>query len=260
MNRRFVGRRIAGLLLGLAALFAGAAQAACQSGLAERMHARLYPQRALDTQLAACQTWPGVAGRSIVLLPMRNPERANEFDIELLVIQRPDNGNTERDVVLSRLYQPRALRQSKLLEIEDIRIDSSRWALARDVRGFGLRIRWRNAPPSDPASRESFSLYALQGKRLRQVLDELTLSSDSGEWGLDCRGRYAQLRSQLSVADSGSSQGYADLSLLRTQRSRVSVRLPDGECSESAGPTRTRSYPLRYDNGQYRLPKALRGD
>ena len=46
------------LLLAAAALLAPPAHAACESGLAERMQARLYPARTLDHALAACKAWP----------------------------------------------------------------------------------------------------------------------------------------------------------------------------------------------------------
>jgi hypothetical protein len=54
--------RCALLLLGLSA--AGLGHAACESGLAERMHAKLYPNRPLDERLAACKLWPAFAGRT----------------------------------------------------------------------------------------------------------------------------------------------------------------------------------------------------
>ena len=53
------------LLLCLSA--AGLSHAACESGLAERMHAKLYPNRTLDERLAACKPWPAFPGRSIVV-------------------------------------------------------------------------------------------------------------------------------------------------------------------------------------------------
>ena len=89
-----------------------AAHAACESGLAERMHARLHPDRALDERLAACKAWPAFPGRIVIVLPMPRPSddpTSRVYDLEVLLVQRPDNGNSERDIVIGRLFQPAAL-------------------------------------------------------------------------------------------------------------------------------------------------------
>ncbi|REM69184.1 hypothetical protein DSI38_02065, partial [Mycobacterium tuberculosis] len=68
--------------------------------------------RQLDERLAACKVWPAFPGRSIVVLPMpreTTDRGAKVFDLEILLIQRPDNGNTDRDTVIGRLMQPEAL-------------------------------------------------------------------------------------------------------------------------------------------------------
>ena len=78
-------RHLALLLAGL--LAAGAGHAACESGLAERMHAKLHPQRPLDERLAACKPWPAYPGRSIVVLPMpreTSDNGAKVYDLEVL--------------------------------------------------------------------------------------------------------------------------------------------------------------------------------
>src|SRR5262245_7092596 len=70
-----------------------AGHAACDSGLAERMHAKLHPKRTLDHELALCEPWKALPGRFIVVLPM--PQSAREsgtarFDLDVLVVQQAD--------------------------------------------------------------------------------------------------------------------------------------------------------------------------
>lgn len=238
-----------------------AAQAACESGLAERMHARLHPARQLDTEHAACKPWPAFAGRSIVVLPMPRPslepgERA--YDLEVLVIQRPDNGNTERDTIVSRLFEPNALTED-MIAIQDIRIDTARYALAPEVRAFGLRVRYRGSSRTNPYASETLRLYTAHGARLHKVLDEIELDMDGGEWDSTCTGHFNQVRSMVSVAKA-TSQGYADLLVQRTQVESRSETGEGGECTEKTLPARLRSYTLHYDGEAYRVPKALRTD
>jgi hypothetical protein len=78
-------------LLLLCLFTASLSHAACESGLAERMHAKLHPNRPLDERLAACKIWPAFPGRSIVVLPMpreTSDKGAKVFDLEVLLIQR----------------------------------------------------------------------------------------------------------------------------------------------------------------------------
>jgi hypothetical protein len=251
-------RRALLLLLGLAA---GATHAACESGLAERMHAKLYPDRSLDERLAACKPWPAFPGRSIVVLPVPqevSSSGAKVFDLELLLIQRPDNGNTDRDTVVARIRQPEALDEDSATAIQDIRIDTSRYVLSSDTRAFGLRVRYRGTTPGNSTAIETLRLYVQQGSKLRQVLPEIELDHDSGEWDQSCSGRFEKLRTMLSVAPS-TSNGWHDLQLSRTRtRSRALWRDDDQNCTLVALPARLDTLTLRYDGERYRVPKSLR--
>ncbi|RZI69584.1 MAG: hypothetical protein EOP79_00925 [Variovorax sp.] len=235
-----------------------AAQAACESGLAERMHSRLYPDRALDEQLAACKPWPAFPGRIVVVLPMPRPSddpATKAYDIEVLLVQRPDNGNSERDTVIGRLFQPSALEED-VAAIQDILIDTSRYVLAADARAFGLRVRYRSATRGNPFASETLRLYMLQGAKLREVLEEIELDSDSGAWNADCTGRFRQLRTMLSTQPNRG--GVADLVLARTRTASQGQWQDDGSCAEKSQPTQYNTVVLRYDGERFRVPKALR--
>ena len=113
---RSISRRM--LATGLLAALSVAAHAACDTGLAERMHAKLHPKRALDHELAVCQPWRGFPGRFIVVLPIPQAASgavATEFDLDVLVVQQADNGNTERATIVSRLFEPSALTEDAVI-------------------------------------------------------------------------------------------------------------------------------------------------
>jgi hypothetical protein len=222
---------------------ASLSHAACESGLAERMHAKLYPNRPLDERLAACKVWPAFPGRSIVVLPMpreTTDKGAKVFDLELLLIQRPDNGNTERDTVIGRLFQPEALDEDATNAIQDIRIDTSRYVLASDARAFGLRVRYRgSSAPASPLASETVRLYVHHGSnKLREVLQEIELDHDNGGW-------------------KSTSNGFADLQLSRTLVQSRAQEQEDQGCVEKALPAKFSTVTLRYDGERFKVPKSL---
>lgn len=241
-------------------LAGGTAQAACESGLAERIHARLYPDRPLDERLAACKPWPGVLGRIVIVLPLPRPSgdpaATKVYDLEVLLVQRPDNGNTERDTVIGRLFQTEALDEEGVA-IQEILVDTGRYVLAPDARAFGLRVRYRGTTRGDTFASETLRLYASQGGKLREVMQEVELDNESGEWNADCTGRFRQLRSMVSTRPNRNG-AFADLVLARTIVQSRGQMQEDGSCTERPQPAQYGTVVLRYDGERYRVPKALR--
>lgn len=246
------------LSLGLLA-FVPLAQAACESGLAERIHARLHPDRVLDERLAACKPWPAFPGRIVIVLPMPRPASdlaaTKVYDLEVLLVQRPDNGNTERDTLVSRLFQAEAMDEDGVA-IQEIKVDTARYVLASDARAFGLRVRYRGTTHADAFASETLRLYVAQGSKLREVLQEIELDSDSGEWNADCSGRFRQLRTMLSTRPNRNG-AFADLVLSRTRtQSRAQVQ-DDGSCAEKALSPQYSTVVLRYDGERFKVPKSV---
>jgi len=243
------------LLGGLLGSFGIASQAACDTGLAERMHAKLHPKRTLDHERAVCEPWRGVPGRFIVVLPLPRPSTepgTRQFDLDVLVVQQADNGNTERAKVVSRLFEEDVLTEDAV-RIGEIRVDGTRYALAPDARAFGLRILRQGSSRANPYSNESLSLYVPQGPKLAKVLDGLELMLEQGEWDTSCTGSFETVRGSLSVA-RGSTGGYADLLLHQARSESRSSPLGD-ECVTQAQRQTFKSRVLRYDGTRYRLAK-----
>ncbi|WP_219218566.1 hypothetical protein [Variovorax boronicumulans] len=250
--------RPAFLFLGLLAV-GPLAHAACESGLAERIHARLYPDRVLDERLAACKAWPAFPGRIVIVLPMprptSDPTATKVYDLEVLLVQRPDNGNTERDTLVSRLFQAEAMDEDGVA-IQEIKVDTARYVLAADARAFGLRVRYRGTTRADAFASETLRLYVSQGGKLREVLQEIELDSDSGEWNADCTGRFRQLRTLLSTRPNRNSP-FADLVLTRTRTQSRGQLQDDGSCAEKALPPQYSTVVLRYDGERFKVPRSL---
>lgn len=244
------------LAAGLLAALSVPAHAACDTGLAERMHAKLHPKRALDHELAVCQPWRGFPGRFVVVLPIRRAAwgaDATELDLDVLVVQQADNGNTERATIVSRLFEPSALSEVAL-RIGDIKLDTARYAIAPDVRAFGLRITLRGPSRPNFYSGETLTLYVPQGPKLAKVLDALEVAQDRGEWDTNCAGNFESVRGTLSVAGD-MSNGYADL-LLRQSRSLTRSTMQGEECVSLAMPSTFGTKVLRYNGTYYQTSKS----
>ena len=95
------------------------ANAACQSGLAERLHDKLEPRRALLHDLTVCEAWRGHLGRSVVVLPTQG-SAPGTLDLDVLVVQQPDNGNSERTTVVARQRQTVASGGGDPMSVRDI--------------------------------------------------------------------------------------------------------------------------------------------
>jgi hypothetical protein len=249
------------LLLGfLLALLSAGGHAACDTGLAERMHAKLHAKRALDHERAVCHPWRGFPGRFIVVLPLPRASAdpgVTQFDLDVLVVQQADNGNTERATVISRLFEPSAMSEDAV-RIGEIKVDTARYTLAGDARAFGLRIVRQGLSRVNPYSNETLTLYVPRGTRLAKVLDGLELTLERGESDANCTGNFETVRGSLSISRS-TSNGYADL-LLHQTRTETRSSAQGEECVTQELPSKSSSRMLRYDGAAYRAAKGPGSD
>ena len=242
--------RCLGLLLCLGALHS-TAHAACQTGLAERLHAKLHPQRTLLHEFTVCEPWRIHLGRSIVVLPMPG-QAPDTLELEVLVVQQPDNGNSERATVLAQARQAIPGGGGEDLAVTDIELDGARYRLSSDLRSFGLRITRRSTAMQQPASSETLSLFALAPhNRLELLLDELPIRRERGQWTTACAGQFEKHESQVAVSRSSNSKGLADLQVSRTDWKSVN-ELQGEDCVESSERPRYTESTLRFDGSKYR--------
>jgi hypothetical protein len=246
------------LAAALLAGFCGIGHAACDTGLAERMHGKLHPQRTLDHERAVCEPWRGMLGRFIVLLPLARPSTdpdVTEYDLDVLVVQQADNGNTDRARIVGRLFEPRALVVEDDRTVAALKVDTARYTLAPDARAFGVRTVVRGTSRADPYESERLALYVPQpqGMQLDKVLDGLEIALERGVWDSNCSGDFQALRGSVSVV-RGTGSGYADLLLYQTaSRSRSSLQ--GEECVTREQPATFRATTLRFDGKRYPVPR-----
>lgn len=248
----WIGRVHLPVIAAVLASVSMAGHASCDSGLAERMHEKLHPKRQLDHERAVCQPWRGLQGRFIVVLPLVRPGSEADmadFDLDVMVVQQVDNGNTDRAKVVSRVFEESALSEDAV-RIADIKVDTARYTLATDVRAFGLRIVRQGSSRANPFSSETLTLYVPHGAKLAKVLDKLETTLERGEWDTNCNGTFETVQGNLSIART-TSNGYADLVLHQTRSGTRSIAQGDEGITQER-PAKFGSKTLRFDGTAYR--------
>ena len=240
---------------------AGLSHAACESGLAERMHAKLHPKRPLDERLAACKIWPAFPGRSIVVLPLpreTTDNGAKVFDLELLLIQRPDNGNTERDAGHARLFQPEALDEDATTSGSRTSASTPRATCCRPTPAPSA-CACATGAPAPPAARwraRPCACTCTTASSFARCCRRSSSTTTTGDQDSTCTGRFEKLRTMLSVGKA-SSNGFADLQLSRTLVQSRAQEEEDQGCVEKALPAKFSTVTLRYDGERFEVPKSL---
>jgi len=237
------------------ASIAGMAQATCDTGLAERLHAKLHPEKPLNHALTVCEPWRGKLNFSIVVLPLSlgDNNQWRDPDLEILVVQQPDNGNSERSTVVSRILEPGGPLDEETGPITEIRVDPAHYRLGPNEVAFGLRVMRRVDSTANPSSSETLALYMPKKAELVKLLDELEIAFEYGKNGSECDAQTLTRRGQLSVAPS-KSHGLADLTLQYTQWSSRGIA-QDDQCLAQPPRATYKTVTLRFDGERYRPPK-----
>ena len=215
-------------------------------------HTRLPDQ--IEDQWTRCQALPRSPGQAAVALvypapgvavPKNPGDPMPGYVAELLLV------DTANGQVLSRQSSERPVQADGTV-LTGVEIDPEPLALAPRVRSVGLRLQHGGVVPEKLASRETLSLYAIEGTSLRRVVDRLTTWSVSGEWDTKCAGTFTETRTTVKMGP-GAAKGFADLVLRRTQDHRTARRQGKACVDRKAAPV-VRQTALRYDGQAYPVP------
>lgn len=226
------------------------ATADCQSHLSTWMKI-LHPGRQLDTEHAACKVWP--ADPSLTLAVQALPKAGNtddegEYDVEVLV------ADSKSGAIIAHEYEPAAI-SSDAIRFSQIDLDTARYQLTPQLRAFGVRVTYEGASRVNPYEGQALSLYVLDGRTLRRVVDNLTVENNSGEWDGNCAGTFSATTRTLAVGPA-NSVGYATLRVGETSKESVSKQT-SSDCVSTDHPSKRTTTTLEYDGTAYRVPKAL---
>ena len=209
----------------------------------------------IDLGLAACKVWPAHPEWTLVALPVR----ASDWDADLVLFVTDNRSGAS----VQRLREARLLRVT-LQRITDIQFDTARYQLNGDMPIFGVRITNTLQTGVGEISETGMSLYAIDGKRLRKILDDLSVkvhsvetdppapSGDKG--GAACTPHVSDVTRVIGIGTT-RTHDFADLVLHDTGSIQRGADLLDGTCGDATPTTVDQTRRLKYDGTRYPIPQ-----
>ncbi|MBB4864621.1 hypothetical protein HNP46_003492 [Pseudomonas nitritireducens] len=204
------------------------------------------PETSGPVVAAACKPWPDDPKLEVVAVAyssVGDQTESGERSLNLLVGQL-DTGSGK---LVTR--NDDSIEEDAMVEIDSssLWLDTARYRLAPDVRGFGLIIGSvaRGASCPDAWSYDDFSLYAPQGEQLKPVFRTYLRQWTTLE-GVVCGGsdKLVIERSQLTLAmGKDSHHGYTDLV--------VTAKVQREHEGDDVGAPRTVRRTVSYDGTRY---------
>ncbi|MFJ3048841.1 hypothetical protein [Pseudomonas nitroreducens] len=194
---------------------------------------------------AACKAWPDDPKLEVVAVAYSTADdktEPGERNLNLLVGQL----DTASGKLVTRVDD--SIGEDAMVEIDSssLWLDTARYRLAPEVRGFGLIIGSvaRGASCPDAWSYDDFSLYAPQGDKLKEVFRTYLRQWTTLEGQTCSDGRTVIERSQLTLAIGNESHhGYADLI--------VSAKVQREQEGDNVGAPKTVRKTVSYDGTRY---------
>lgn len=198
-----------------------------------------------------CKTWPARPELTLVAVPLMNAPQQdgmNEGDLDMLVL---DSGSFD----VKQRYRVEGLMSDDAIFIEGLAFDTAFYQMAPGNVAFGLRKATRGSSGPNPYSDATLWLFAIEGQQLRPVVENLVVDKFRGEWDTNCNGEFEELARTLTMAPSKTP--IADIVVSDTLVHRLTEGTA-GDCN-STEKTKTAKHRLRFKEGAYVVPEALRG-
>jgi len=203
---------------------------------------------------SACKEWPAYPGLTLTARSQYEqgstqgggPQGTYDLDLAVLSVDQASPVAT---------YHKAGAFASDAIELDELTLDTARYALTPELRAFGVRTHSRNFSSANPYAQTLLSLYVREGNRLRPVLENLYVDVSGAEWD-GCAGDSFQNSRTVEIAKT-RSHGYADL-IVKTVASGTTA-VGKGETCDEKFSSHTVLTTLRYDGKSYVVPAALKG-
>lgn len=198
-----------------------------------------------------CKTWPARPDLMLVAVPLMNApqqEGMNEGDLDVLVL---DSGSFD----VKHRHRVEGLMSDDAIYIEGLAFDTAFYQMAPGNVAFGLRKMTRGSSGPNPYSDTTLWLFAIEGQQLKPVVENLVVDKFRGEWDTNCNGEFEDLSRTLTMVPSKTP--IADITVSDTLVHRLTEGVA-GDCKKTEKTT-TAKHRLRFKDGAYVVPEALRG-
>jgi hypothetical protein len=217
-------------------------------------HGRSRLPEMIEDHWTRCQPLPSQRDRAIVALvypsagvamPANPGDPMAGYEADLYLV------DTAAGRVLDRQARQRP-PQPDGSALTGVEIDTGTPALAPKVPSVALRLQHAGPSPERLDSRELLTLHAVQGDRLRPVLEDLASWTLRGAWDTRCAGEFTETRTVLKTG-AGRTRGFVDL-VAHTVQDRRTTRQQGDECVDRKAAPVSRRHTLRHDGQVYVAP------
>lgn len=188
---------------------------------------------------------------------MPNVEDSYIIVVPILQGKLEDNGFSVKNTILitdakgkiKNKYVDPVEFGSDAVMLQSFTIDTGLYQLNSVTRAFGISANYRGSSNPNPYSSSDISLYFMEGKTLKKVLDGYNLMTYSGEWDMNCSGESEEDNSVI-ILDQAKTSGFANLKI-KTENIKTFNKEISGECIENK--TSKISYKtLKFSKGTYK--------
>lgn len=167
---------------------------------------------------------PYAKTQTVMVIPKFDQEEEGLYTVNALIVVV----NNQTGKIMQRFDNNPFF--SDAIHVSGFTIDTAPYMLTRDIRAFGIRVSYKNDSGPNPYRETNLSLFIQEGNSLRRVLNNVNVTSFSGEWDTQCAGEFHSGNSLVSF-ETETTNGYFNLVI--RDRSFTTVQEPaKGACKE----------------------------
>lgn len=197
---------------------------------------------------------PNNAKRALVAMAKYNgPHPSGEvFTCDLIVLLI----DADTHKIIDRYEEPEAY-VSDAYYLAHVKLDVANYAVADNVRAFGVRSEFRGSSQVFPSWGTSIAMFSIKNNKITQILDDYPMNDGLGERDMgSCTYDGEELTSVL-ILQKEKTNGYYNLKVktVKTIKKIRNPKNPTGDCVDHSTKLKPTYKILTFANGKYTLKK-----
>lgn len=139
---------------------------------------------------------------------------------------------------------------SDAIRLDEIKIDVAPYFLTENTRAFGIRVEYFGSSRVNPYYNQTLSLFVKEKGTLKNILRNLSVEENTGEWDGACEGKFHD-ESKTLIMTKEKTNGYFDILVKSKIVESVAFFNNANECDEKETVSYTTSV-LKFDGNLYK--------
>ena len=198
----------------------------------------------LRDDLWAEKVLPYAKTQTVVIVPQVISEDDGMFELDARIVVV----NNQPGKILQKFGEENTIF-SDAVYISEFIIDTAPYMLTKEIRAFGIRAKYYGSSNPNPYSEVQLSLFVQEGNSVRRVLKNLVVETYSGEWNMDCNGRFEHMNS-IILFETATSKNYFNLVIKERSSVTLNERIK-GKCEETISNKPEKKNILHYNGQMY---------